>query len=369
MKKIKIMHFVSGLLSGGVEEMLYNYCKFMDSKKYEFVIVYQHDPVLSCIQKMQSIGCKTIRITARNENFVRNITDSINVIKNEQPDIVHSHMNLMNFCALYAAKKNGVDVRISHSHIAEKNRNLLFNMFAFCFKRFCIKYATDYMACGKEAALYLYGAKRLHSGEVTIVQNAIDLQSFARNNKLNIAFRKKYNLEDKFVVGHIGRFTYQKNHERVIDIFNELLKVQENSILVLVGTGELENKIKDKVKNMGLQDKVIFYGTTNDMREIYSSIDVLLLPSLFEGLPVVSIEVQAANIPAIFSTSVAPSCKVTNAIRFVELEKNNKDWAKIIIDHYTSFEQCDLHDLQELYDIRGNARKLEKYYERTLRRK
>ena len=105
MKKIKIMHFVSGLLSGGVEEMLYNYCKFMDSKKYEFVIVYQHEPVLSCIQKMQSIGCKTIRITARNENFVRNITDSINVIKNEQPDIVHSHESNEFLCIICCKKE------------------------------------------------------------------------------------------------------------------------------------------------------------------------------------------------------------------------------------------------------------------------
>ena len=106
MKKIKILHFVSGLISGGVEQMLYNYCKFMDHEKYEFVIVYQHVPVLTCIEKMESIGCKTIRITARSENFIKNIKDSIDVIQSEKPDIVHAHMNLMNFCALYAASKN-----------------------------------------------------------------------------------------------------------------------------------------------------------------------------------------------------------------------------------------------------------------------
>jgi len=164
MKKIKILHFVSGLISGGVEQMLYNYCKFMDHEKYEFVIVYQHVPVLTCIEKMESIGCKTIRITARSENLIKNIKDSIDVIQSEKPDIVHAHMNLMNFCALYAAKKCGVKVRISHSHIAEKNKGIMFNMMANVFKQMCIKYATAYFACGEEAGLYMYGKKKMEAG-------------------------------------------------------------------------------------------------------------------------------------------------------------------------------------------------------------
>lgn len=224
MKKIKILHFVSGLISGGVEQMLYNYCKFMDHEKYEFVIVYQHVPVLTCIEKMESIGCKTIRITARSENFIKNIKDSIDVIQSEKPDIVHAHMNLMNFCALYAAKKCGVKVRISHSHIAEKNKGIMFNMMANVFKQMCIKYATAYFACGEEAGLYMYGKKKMEAGEVTIIQNAIDLQYFSKNKELNEHFRQTNNLNGKFIVGHIGRFSQQKNHNKLIDIFNEILK-------------------------------------------------------------------------------------------------------------------------------------------------
>ena len=299
MKKIKILHFVSGLISGGVEQMLYNYCKFMDHEKYEFVIVYQHVPVLTCIEKMESIGCKTIRITARSENFIKNIKDSIDVIQSEKPDIVHAHMNLMNFCALYAAKKCGVKVRISHSHIAEKNKGIMFNMMANVFKQMCIKYATAYFACGEEAGLYMYGKKKMEAGEVTIIQNAID-------------------------------------------------------------------EIRRKVASLGISNNVLFYGTTDKMNEIYSVIDVLLLPSLFEGLPVVSIEVQAANVPAVFSSSIAPTCKITDAIRFVDLNKNDKEWAEETISHYLSFKPCDLTDLQEIYDIRSNEKKLDNIYNRLL---
>ena len=298
--------------------------------------------------------------------LLKNIKDSIDVIQSEKPDIVHAHMNLMNFCALYAAKKCGVKVRISHSHIAEKNKGIMFNMMANVFKQMCIKYATAYFACGEEAGLYMYGKKKMEAGEVTIIQNAIDLQYFSKNKELNEHFRQTNNLNGKFIVGHIGRFSQQKNHNKLIDIFNEILKINENSFLLLVGTGELEDEIRRKVASLGISNNVLFYGTTDKMNEIYSVIDVLLLPSLFEGLPVVSIEVQAANVPAVFSSSIAPTCKITDAIRFVDLNKNDKEWAEETISHYLSFKPCDLTDLQEIYDIRSNEKKLDNIYNRLL---
>lgn len=140
----------------------------------------------------------------------------------------------------------------------------------------------------------------------------------------------------------------------------------KNSFLLLVGTGELEDEIRRKVASLGISNNVLFYGTTDKMNEIYSVIDVLLLPSLFEGLPVVSIEVQAANVPAVFSSSIAPTCKITDAIRFVDLNKNDKEWAEETISHYLSFKPCDLTDLQEIYDIRSNEKKLDNIYNRLL---
>ena len=368
MKKIKVMHFVSGLLSGGVEQMLYNYCKLLSHDKYQFIIVYQHEPVESCISKVESIGCKTIRITARNENFFQNIKDSINVINAEKPDIVHAHMNLMNFCALYAAKKNGVKVRISHSHIAEMNKPITYQAMAVVCKKLCEYYATDYFACGQEAGEYLYGHKKMVCDKVQIMKNAIDLKYYKKDEKLNFDFRNKYNLLDKFILGHIGRFSAQKNHERLIDIFCGVLKKRPDAFLLLIGTGELETKIRKKVEDLKISDKVLFYGTTSNMKEIYSAIDTLVLPSIFEGLPVVSIEVQAANIPAVFSDTIAKTCKVTNAIEFCSLEKTDADWAEKIVNHYNLFKPCDLEGLYSIYDISINARKLDSYYENSCKR-
>lgn len=369
MRKIKVMHFVSGLVSGGVEQMLYNYCKFLDHHKYEFVIVYQHEPVKSCIDKIESIGCKTVRITARNENFLKNIEDSIRVIKDEEPDIVHAHMNLMNFCALYAAKKCGIKVRISHSHIAEKNKGMAFKAMAAVCKKLCVHYATDLFACGQEAGEYLYGINKMESGEVTIVENAIDLKYYEKSSELNLSFRKRCNLEGKFIVGHIGRFSTQKNHERLIDIFACILEKQRNAFLLLIGTGELEERIKRKVNSLGISDKVLFYGTTDNMQEIYSAMDTFVLPSLYEGFPVVSIEIQAANIPAIFSSTIAKTCQVTSAIDFVELSETDDYWANRVLEHYQTFHKCDLKNLYEKYNISCKAQQLDWYYEDCLRKK
>lgn len=361
-RKIKVLHFVSGLISGGVEQMLYNYCKFMDSSKYEFIIAYQHEAVKSCKDKIESVGCRTVRITARNKNFIKNISDSYKLIKKEQPDIVHAHMNLMNFCALFAAKMAGVKVRISHSHIAEKNRGTLFQMMAEICKVLCIRTSTDLMTCGYEAGIYLYGSKNMNSGNVKLVENAVDLGYYQIDPDERKTFRRENLLEDKFIVGHIGRFSYQKNHEKLIKIFRELLSIKENAILLLVGTGELEEKIKEEVENLGLRDKVIFYGTTRDMKKIYSAIDVFVLPSRFEGFPMVSIEVQAADIPAIFSDTVAPTCKITDAINFVPIDADEKTWANKILEVYSEKKQSDLGQLKEKYDIRSKAKMLERYY-------
>lgn len=360
--RIKVMHFVSGLISGGVEQMLYNYCKFMDAEKYEFIVIYQHEPIHNCIEKIESIGCRTIRITARSENFVANLIDSFKVIKREKPDIVHAHMNLMNFCALSAAKLAGIKVRICHSHISEKNRGKMFQIFSIICKKLCILTATELYTCGQEAGIYLYGKKKMENGKVRLVENAVDLEYFKKNETARTEFRNEYRLNNKFVIGHVGRFTYQKNHERLIYIFAEILKKKPDAILLLVGTGELEKSVKEQVEQLQLDKYVIFLGTSQDMNRIYSAMDAFLLPSRYEGFPVVSIELQAADIPAVFSDTVASTCKITNAIDFLSLQENDDAWANRILDFVGKKEPCDLTKLIEKFDIRQKAKQLEQYY-------
>lgn len=245
MTKIRVMHFVSGLVSGGVEQMLVNYCNNMDHDKFEFIVVYQHEPVELCINKIKAAGCKTIRITARNESFVKNIVDSYKIIKEYKPDIIHCHMNLMNFCPAFPAMLSGVKVRISHSHIAEKEKSFIYKIMANICKTLIKISSNVFLSCGQEAGYYLYGKNR----SFTIINNAINLEEF-RYRSYN--FRNSLNLQDKVVVGHVGRFSEQKNHKRLLDIFKEFLKLEKNATLLLAGTGELEESTKKYAASIGM---------------------------------------------------------------------------------------------------------------------
>ena len=368
MKKIKVMHFVSGLVSGGVEEMLYNYCQFMDRNKYEFIIVYQHEPIPVCKEKFDSLGIKCIRVTSRKTSFKKNIKDSIKVIKEEKPDIVHAHMNLMNFCALYAAKKNRINIRISHSHIAEKSKSYVESIIFYICKILCRYFATDYLACGKDAATFLYGNNLVKTGKVEIIPNAIDLLKFSPNDQFRNEIRQRYNIENSFVVGHVGRFTIQKNHIRLIDIFNCLLQEKKESVLLLIGTGELEDEVKNYVSELNIIEKVIFLGTTSKMHEIYNAMDVFILPSLYEGYPVVATEIQAAELPAILSDNIDKTCKLTKYVNFLSLDDSNDRWVNSALEISSLRSTKDNRKLYERFDIRNAQQRLDVLYNSYINR-
>lgn len=368
-KRIKIVHFVSGLISGGAEQMIYNYCKAMDAKQYEFIIVYQHEPVLVCKEKFEGLNIKTVRITARSENFIKNIIDGYTIIKKENPDIVHAHMNLMNFCALLPAFMNKTRVRICHSHIAENSRSILYNMLSFICKKASIFFATDYFACGEEAGKFFYGKKLVDKQRIVIIKNAIDFNEYSYDSVLEEKFREKYGLQGKFIIGHIGRFTYQKNHEKLIGIFKQILQKRDDSFLVLIGSGELEDNIKNQVSDYGLEEKVLFLGNTNDTRSAYSAMDIFILPSRYEGLPVVAVEAQVAGLPCLFSSVIDKSCDFTGLIRFVDLEKNDDGWADDIISWFECYNKnYDRSQLRNEYDISEKVGLLQKYYSEALAR-
>lgn len=259
-------------------------------------------------------------------------------------------------------------MRISHSHIAETNRNILFRIMAAICKFLCVHAATDLMTCGQEAGIYLYGKRRMQKGKVLLVENAINLDYYDIDPEVREKIREQHKLQDQLIIGHVGRFSYQKNHEKLIHIFSEISKRRADAVLLLVGTGELEEQIKELVQSLNIQDKVIFYGTTKNMREVYSLIDVFVLPSRYEGFPVVSVEVQAARIPALFSDTVAPTCKLTELIEFMPLDETDENWAKKTLECSTKNRNIDITALKEKYDIKEKAKMLDRYYCQALSR-
>lgn len=231
-------------------------------------------------------------------------------------------------------------------------------------KPFSKLYATDYMACTEHAGRWLFGNKTYNDGKVYLLNNAIDLNKFKYDEKLRMKKRKEFNIDDNtLVIGHIGRFVAQKNHTFLIDIFNEIHKNEENSILLLAGQGPLIEEIENKVESLGLNDSVKFLGQRNDVNELYQAFDIFLLPSLYEGLGMVLIEAQAASCPCVCSTEVPQIAKLTPLLEFVNLNDNIESWTKKVNSLLRNERRnCIQEIINNGYDINTETIKLEQKY-------
>ena len=190
--------------------------------------------------------------------------------------------------------------------------------------------ATDYFACGREAGIYYFGEKRWNESGV-LIHNAIDLERFCYRSEVRTRLRRDYQLEDKLVIGSVARFMVQKNHTRMLEQFACLKKIYPNSHLLLAGEGELQAAMEEKAKRLGIYDSVSFLGVQKDTSIWYQAMDVFLMPSLFEGLPVVGIEAQASGLPCVFSDTITDEIILSDRAVRLSLEQPDEVWAKELI--------------------------------------
>ena len=303
------------------------------------------------------------------------------LLKEGNYDIVHSNMNALSVFPLYAAKKAGIKIRIAHSHSTSNKKEWKKNIVKKLLRPFSKTYATHYFACSELAGRWLFGDKTFNAGKVTIINNAVDLDRFKYNAELRREVRKELNLENELVIGHIGRFMPQKNHTFLIDVFSEFNKIVPQSKLLLLGDGPLFNEIVDKVETQGLKDKVVFAGVQEQPEKYYQAMDCFLLPSLYEGLPVVGVEAQMNGLPCFFSDGITAEAKILDSTIYLPLESNAKTWAKeieqtlTIVDSGKALEISEerqnayIHFEGSLYDIKAESRKLFDLYEGMLEKR
>lgn len=246
----------------------------------------------------------------------------------EHPEyrIVHSHIDSMSYIPLLTAKKACVPIRIAHSHNTSIDRD-----FKYILKQYFRHKVTDvanyYLACGTEAGHFLFGNQYFQ-----VIPNAVDAEQFYFNPTIRNKKRKELGIENQYVIGNVGRLSYQKNHRFLIEIFSEILKKREDTILMLVGVGEKEQEIKQQVEQLSLVEKVRFLGNRSDVSQLYQAMDVFVLQSLFEGIPVVGIEAQFSDLPCVFSDKVPKEVAFNTKAQFVSLSDSPKEWASKIIN-------------------------------------
>lgn len=249
-------------------------------------------------------------------------------------DVLHVHSGSISVLAImaYYAKKNGVKKVITHSHCAVEHINLknkILRVIAGIFMKPCV---DVYCACSKVAgeAKYMPG---IVNDKMIVLNNGVDFSRFEYNESIRDRIREKHNIKkDAFVLGHVGRFSYQKNHEYLIQIFKDVLKREKNAVLMLIGSGELEEEIQQLIKEFNLTDSVILCGNVNNVNEYMQAMDVFVLPSRFEGLPIVGVEAQAAGLPVVVSENVSDELDMGKNVAFLPLSEDVKMWVDKILE-------------------------------------
>lgn len=356
-KKIKIAYCVSGL-AGGVCNVIMNYIKHMPDD-YEITIITQCITSEKYLSLYQQEGFKIIAIPSKSESLYKNIKCLYKELKQEKYDIVHAHMTLTNCFPLFIALLCGVKIRISHSHMACKKS--LKSYFLSLLTRVT---ATDYFACSVDAGKYLYGDR-----DFIILNNAIDLDKYSPNSETRTKERIKLKVDDdEILIGHVGRFTYQKNHIQLIDIFEAYHNYNSKSKLVMIGSGEELENIKKIVSERKLNDFVIFTGIINDVYKKIQALDLFILPSHYEGLCLAAVEVQACGIPCLFSNNVALETKINNNVFFFSLDDGIDNIIKKIDKTCKEEKIVDRETFKNRgFDIKTEAKKLDIYYKERIK--
>lgn len=361
---IRILYINGGTMDmGGISSYMMNYYRHFnkDVVQIDFVV---HGKGGAYDEEIRSYGGNVFHIPTKKENFLENIKQLKKIMKNGNYQIVHSHMDGMNGVALKLAKDSGIKVRISHSHNTSYLTNNKIKMAVHeLIKKTIPRYATQLWACSDAAGKWLYGNK-----EFKVIPNAINITKFEFDIEARNAIRKKLQIEDKYVIGHIGKFEYQKNHDFLISIFADIAYQNPSATLVLVGDGSRRKNIEEKVRDLKLADRVIFLGQRTDVDKLFNIFDVFVLPSNFEGLPVVAVEAQANGLKCVCASTITEEINVTGNVTFIGLNDSVEKWESTICKRQQRDDAAPIKVANQGYSILIESRKLEKEYINLVRK-
>ncbi len=366
MKKIKVLQFPVGNLKGGMTQYALENWRFIDKSRFQLDFATLSKK-LDFEDRIRSQGCKIYYLSCSAEQDEKQFTQEMNAILDEAYDAIHIHTtSWKSFLVEQVAKARKVPVIIVHSHntmvFNEEKREQAIELHEKQKKIFSVDLATHFCACSQVAADWLFG-EQIPRDKIMILKNAIDVDLFSYNPSVRKKYRRELGLDDCFVVGHVGRLTYQKNHDLLIEIFKQVCVEVPQARLMLIGTGELEDSIREKAYQYGLADKVFFMGKRNDVNCLMQAMDVFLLPSRFEGLPIVLVEAQASGLKCLTGMTVTNEAAVTNNVTFISLD-DIRGWVENTVFYSRGYDRIPTDNVitDKGYNIRYQIKELEKLY-------
>lgn len=329
MKKI-LIGYVNSNIGNGINKYIISVIEFLRNNDCEVdVLTRDNNPKIKEIWKKN--GCKNVYIISRNRRPFKQFEEMKKILVKKY-DIAYYNVSEPTDCiGMIISKYYGVKNVIAHSHssnIEEQNivkrvLKIILNKLA---KKIVYKSSNKYFACSEEAAKWMFPKKIIKNKNYTKIYNTVSYEKFKFDVNIRNMIRKELSIEDNFVIGHVGRFADVKNHVFLLEIFKELLNINLNARLICVGDGYKKNEIIEYAKKLDIFDKIIFTGKLKNVDQILQAFDVFVLPSLYEGLPIVGIEAQMSGLPCIFSKNISPEVMISEKVYLIDI-KSPKEWA------------------------------------------
>lgn len=354
---IRVLHVLAGLNSGGTESFIMNVYRNINRNEIQFDFLLRQDSDPCTVKEVVAMGGRIYTLPHFPKKILGNYLELKRFFKERSAEYkaIHVHCNSLSYIApLLEAKKYGINRRIVHSHNTQ-GANFRFVEYIHKINKARIKnLATDRFACSRLAGDWMF------NDSFQVVNNAIDVNKFKFNLQSREQTRDELAIDGKFVIGHIGRFVEQKNHELLISIFHKVSTLDDDAVLLLIGEGPLQSKIRSRVESEGLSEKVIFTNTRKDIANLLSAMDVMVLPSKFEGLGIVLVEAQASGLKAITSKDVVPlEARTTNLLEYLSLDDSVDLWADKILSNKEPY----IRDDKQI-DIKNNGYEISDLVER-----
>lgn len=361
---VKILHYVSRMDRAGQETFIMNVFRNINRDKINFDFLCSSNGVGDYDGEIEKLGGNIYHLGKLNLKHFKFLALLVLLrkkmkilVKDHNIFEIHTQHAMDAFFSALIAKSVGFETVIVHSH----NSNSLYHpKLHKIFKNLLHLLFLKRFACGVDAGEWMFG-----NDCFTIIKNGIDTREFMFSSEKRESVRNKNHWENQVVIGNVGRFNSQKNQIFAVKVFQEFTKLQKNSRLVFIGTGEDQEKIKNFVKNSSIEKKISFLGVRDDVSELYQGMDLFLMPSLFEGLPVTLVEAQASSLPCLVSNSITHDVKVTNRIKFENLSDSYKNWAENLRNLYFKYPSR-VNEIENItkagYSIRDVTIKLEDLY-------
>lgn len=361
---IKILQMIGSLEIGGSQAMIMNIYRNIDREKIQFDFIIDHTDRMDYADEIKALGGKIYTMPTFKGKNILEVKRAWNEFFKTHPEykIIHSHVRSYASVYLSIAKKYGLKT-ISHSHNTSNGTGI-----ASVVKKilqYPLRYIADYcFGCSEIAGEWLFGRKVVESDRYFMLKNAVDTKKFRYDETVRNEIRSEFNLGDEFIFGHVGRFHIQKNHEFLLEIFKAIHNVMPNSKLMLVGYGELQEDIENKIKALKLEDSVIMTGLRTDVPELLLAMDAFLFPSKWEGLPVTLVEAQASGLHCLVSDTVTRDVEVSELIEYLPIDKGVNVWVEKVqnADLTRKDVVCDI--VKAGFDIEASSRWLAEFYEK-----